>query len=298
MKFNKHSLVHQLVLMAIMAAINVIFTLISTHLLLVSFFLILFLPLTSVVVALNVDLKKYPIYIIATTLLSLILNFNSIESTLFFLFPLLISGLTFGILIRYRENEFLTIFLVTLTNFLLMIASIPLLNFLYEVDFKTVLMSALGFSNPSLISLLFPLLITLLSFAQTIITFLILNLDSGVLKIDYNRKYWPFTPFLALILLALTTAVMFFSQPLALVLLFFATFATLILLFELFAHHLKIAVITLIVVLTLTPIASALFHSFTPIPFYFGIIIPLFFIVIIAVLWLYINSKKKEKLHD
>ena len=159
-----------------MAAINVIFALISSYVFAFSLLIMLFLPLASIVVALNVDLKYYPVYFFGTLLLALVINMANIDNTLFFLLPILTSGLAFGLLIKHNVSDVLILFVVSLVNVLTTFITIPVINLIYDINFLEVFARFIGFNNTKIGMLILPSVLTLLAFMQTLIT-LILLLD-------------------------------------------------------------------------------------------------------------------------
>ena len=89
--------VENITYLGIMAAINVIFVLL-TNVLPVLFFLIVFvLPLTSAVVTLFCKKAYFPIYFIVTLALCFLVNLGfHIFDTFLYVFPSLITGFLFG----------------------------------------------------------------------------------------------------------------------------------------------------------------------------------------------------------
>ena len=147
MKLRNLSRTHQLVLGAIMAAINVLFALFSSYLFAFSLLVMLFLPLASVIVAINIDIKYYPVYLIGTLLLALVINLANIDNTLFFLLPILTSGLAFGFLIRFKASDLLILLVVSVINLITMLVTIPVINAIYSINFLEIFAQFLGFNN-------------------------------------------------------------------------------------------------------------------------------------------------------
>lgn len=294
MKLNNLSRTHQLVLGAIMAAINVIFALISSYIFAFSLLIMLFLPVASIVVALNVDLKFYPVYLLGTLLLAFIINFANFENTLFFLLPILTSGLAFGLLIKHNVYDFLILIIVALINVLTLFITIPLINLIYDINFMIVFASFLGFNDTDFGLLILPSVLTLLAFMQTLITLFIVTQDAKYFRFTINTKKWKYMGFANIFATMLVFGFMFINESIALALIVFAIFISVHSLIHLFIEHALSGLITLSVTLLFAFSGNALFNAYTSYPYYFGLLLGIIPIVISEVLWLYISSKRKR----
>lgn len=292
MKLSNFSPTHQLVLTALMAGINVIFALLSSFFFPASLFIMLFLPLASIIVALNVDLRFYPVYVIATLVLSLLVNFAHFDTTLFFLLPILLSGLTFGLLIKKNLPDIILLLVVSLVNLAVLFLTIPLINLIYEIDFMTTFSALIGFSNIDFGRFILPAILALLAFMQTLITLLIISQDAPLFRIKINTDYCVYTRYINLGLIVAIIPLMFFKAEVALVLLLYILFISIYLFIPQFSENLKFAVVLLAVVLLFAASGIALFNQYTTILSLLGIIIGVIPIVISDFLWLYISRRK------
>lgn len=294
MKLSNLTKTHQIVLTALMAALNVIFALIATYFIGLGLLIMLFLPLASVIVALNVNLKYYPVYFVATMSLALIVNFASIENTLFFLLPVLLSGLAFGSAIRFNLNDIYIIALVTLVNFATSLMTIPFINIIYDINFIEVFIRAIGFRDLVLGNHLFPTILMVFASIQTLITFFVIQNDGHYFDVQINTTFDRKSTIVSFLTLLIAVVLMFINEGLALSVLFFATLFSVYLLFNLVVKFKIVGIITAFSAVLLGLISVSLFETFTSLSFYFGFLVPLFLIVIVAFLWLYINITKKE----
>ena len=100
---KRETVVQNIAYMAIMAAINVIFVLLTAILPPLMFLIVFVLPLTSAVVTLFCKKRYFPIYAIATVALCLLTTMGIyIYDTFFYVIPSLITGFVFGLLIEKR----------------------------------------------------------------------------------------------------------------------------------------------------------------------------------------------------
>ena len=294
MKMNSLSRTHQLVLGALMGAINVIFALISSYLFAFSLIIMLFLPLASIIVAINIDLKFYPVYLLGTLTLALVLNLGNIDNTLFFLLPILTRGLAFGLLIRHKVPDILILLIVSGVNFLTLLITIPIINLIYDVNFLQVFASFIGFNNIEFGELVLPSILTLLAVMQTLITLVIVTQDAAYFRLEINTEEWPYISLVNLGFSAIVTVLMFFNHGISLALLFVVILLSLYQIVHLFQKHTIFAWSTLLATIVFIIIGLALFENYTSLPYYFGIIIAVIPVVISDILWLYISRKKSE----
>ena len=111
---KRETLTQNIAYMGLMAAINVIFVLLTYFVPFLIFVLVFVLPLTSVVVTIFCEKKYLPIYMLATIGLCLIATMNNFSDTLFYVIPALISGVVFGLLVERKVSPVWIIFVSSL----------------------------------------------------------------------------------------------------------------------------------------------------------------------------------------
>ena len=124
--------INQLCFATIMLSINIIFIVLNLFLPLFSLILLIGIPFSSVLVKLKCNYKYTLLYIICSLLISFFIDF---QSTLFYLFPSLISGLVFGILIKKNIHAYYLIICSSLINVLIQFFNIFIMNKFYQIDF-------------------------------------------------------------------------------------------------------------------------------------------------------------------
>ena len=297
MKLSNLTRTHQLVLGSIMAAINVLFAILSSYVFAFSLLIMLFLPLASVIVALNIDLKFYPVYFLGTMFLALILNFANIENTLFFLLPILASGLTFGLLIKHNIPDILILVIVSCVNLTTLLITIPIINLIYSINFLDTFASFIGFSSIDYGKLILPSILTLLAFGQTLITLLVISVDARYFRITINAKPWKYTSIVILLFIGLYIGFIFWNEGIALALLFVLFLLSIYALIGIYQKHKLSGYIASLISFAFLFIGIAITEQFIPVKAYFGLLFAVVPIVITDILWLYINSRKKEELN-
>lgn len=131
---KRETLLQNMALMGIMAAINIIVAVISAFVPVISLFLVLILPLSSTLVELYCKDRYYPIYAISTIGLSLVATMWNMETTIFYVVPSILTGYIFGLMSKKNVPSIYSIFTASVIQTGVTIAFIPLINFLFDVD--------------------------------------------------------------------------------------------------------------------------------------------------------------------
>ena len=137
MKFlsQRKSIGQVIALMAMMAAINIIVSVIAAFSIVASIFLIIILPLTSTIVVLTCPEKYFPIYAFATIGLSVVATIWNLDVTLFYVVPSIVSGFVFGFCIKKSIYFGWSIVVATILQTGISFSIVPLINVLFEIDF-------------------------------------------------------------------------------------------------------------------------------------------------------------------
>lgn len=193
-EFKKNeTIIQNLTFMALMAAINVVFVILSTLVPFLTVVLVFVLPLTSVTVTLYCKKRFFPIYAVATTVLCLVVVFWNFSDTLFYVIPSIISGFLFGILAEKKCPSIFLVLVPTLVQVVFTYISIPLIKLIFELDIITFFLNVFGLQNNPNIYLIIPSFILLLSLIQSTLSYMVLKEELPKLQIvliDNNRfKY-------------------------------------------------------------------------------------------------------------
>lgn len=187
--YQRDTLVKSIPLMALMAAINIIIAELAALTPLVSIFVILILPLTSTIVELCCKDRFFPIYALATFGLSLALTFWNIETTIFYVFPSIVTGYIFGLLAKHKIPTIWSIFTATLAQTAITYALIPFIDFLFQVDIILTFKTAFGLKDMLYVDVIIPTFIFGVSLIQVSLSQLIVTqeLNKFGMKDDLNR---------------------------------------------------------------------------------------------------------------
>lgn len=172
---KKETLVQNITYMAMMAAINVVFVLLTTFVPVLMFLIIFVLPLTSTIVTLYCKKRYFAIYALATIGLCMLVTFWNISDTLFYVIPSIISGFLFGIMIIYKIHSLWIIFSTAVVQLIFSYLMIPVTEWITEVNIVNVFASAFGVSNFVYLDYLVPSFIFFLSLTQSAFSYIVIK---------------------------------------------------------------------------------------------------------------------------
>lgn len=207
--------------MGMMAAINIIFSLVSAFVPYIAIFLVLVFPLTSTVVELYCKDRYYPIYAFATIGLALVVTLWNMESTIFYLVPSILTGYIFGLLSKKNIPSIWAIFISSVIQMGVSLAFIPLIYFLFQVDIVVTFETFFALQNSTNIGVIIPAFIFAVSTIQMALSYVIISGEIkkfGFAENDNEKYQWIYQLVLLVALLAML-GFAFFSLETAYVLL-------------------------------------------------------------------------------
>lgn len=176
MRFKKkETLVQNIAYMGIMAAINVVFVLLTTFVPILFVLIVFVLPLTSTVVALHCEKKYFPIYALATIALCLICTIWKIDDTIFYVIPSIITGFVFAILVEKGLSAPWIILSTVIIQVIFTYLSIPLITLITGRSIVETFAVAFGVKDFPYLDYLVPCFIFTMSFLQSVLSFIIIN---------------------------------------------------------------------------------------------------------------------------
>lgn len=172
---KRETLVQNITYMALMAAINVVFVLLTTFVPVLFFLIVFVLPLTSVIVTLLCKKRYFPIYAVATIGLCLLCTIWKIDDTIFYVIPSIISGFIFGIMVEKKIPSFWIIIATTILQIGFTYASIPLIKVMTGRDIILDFATVFDIANFQYLDYVTPCFIFFISLAQEILAFTIIK---------------------------------------------------------------------------------------------------------------------------
>lgn len=177
--------------MGAMAAINVIFSLLTNFVPFLAVLLIIFLPLTSAVVEVCCKDRYFPIYALATIGLSIVVSLSSFDFTLFYVVPSIVTGYVFGLISKKNLPNYLAIFIAAFIQTELSFAFIPLIRLITERDLIQDLIRIFNITNRTYFDNLIILVFFIVALIQTFLSFIIVHneLEKMGQKNDSTKSY-------------------------------------------------------------------------------------------------------------
>lgn len=185
--------IENVTLMGLGAAINVALALLSTFIPFSSFFVILFLPLVSALVAFYCKDKYLLLYIIASAGVSLLSTCYDLSITLFDVIPALIIGTLFGFLMKKGFPNGYLILLASLVKVGLNYLMLLLLKLIYGVDIIDSLIQLINLQSVENIYQIVPTFIFGYSLIQELVCYIVIYLSTTSL-IDEKVKFKDIYP--------------------------------------------------------------------------------------------------------
>lgn len=292
MELKSRTLTHQLAYIAIMSAITIIFSVLTNFFPLVSLLLLLFLPFVSALVAVTCDLKLFPIYLVSVVLLSVVFDITNFLSIVFYLIPGLISGLVIGIGYRQKLNGIYMLIGIALVNFVANYATIPVLDYVYQIDTIEYSMGFIGFANHPLIKEIFIGVLFVTSIIQATVTFLIVDGEIKIFKQEANTNFSMLDTYICIIFAAMTILTTFFHIGLGIVFFSVSVILSIYLLIHLFQQNNKVGLWVLFISIGTIPVGLVLneLYRTSYLPLY--LILPVLIVVIGVFLWEYILKQR------
>lgn len=208
---KKDTLIRSIPLMALMAAINVIFSLFTTFVPLAALILVIFIPLTSALVEIYCKDRYFPIYALATLGLSICVSLSAIDFTIFYLVPSIITGYIFGLVSKKGLSCLWGIFIAAVIQTGISFAFVPLIDLITGVSFLEKIQTILQIEDATYFANLIVLLFFLISLIQTVLSYVAVSNELkkfGVAKVD--SRDWRLAVDLAVIISSGLAVGMFF----------------------------------------------------------------------------------------
>lgn len=178
--FNKKdTLTKTITFMAIMAAINIVLSLIGAFVPFSYIFLIIVMPLTSALVEILCKDRYFPIYAFGTVGLSIAATFWNLDFTIFYLVPSILTGYIFGLMSKKKFQPLWSILIASLVQTGVTFALIPLIKLVSEHDLIDDLITIFNLTGWTSFSDYLLLIIFGVSLVQIILSYIVV---SGELK--------------------------------------------------------------------------------------------------------------------
>jgi len=223
---EKTTLIENIAFMGIVAAINIILSVLGTFFPVAGIFIIIFLPFLSAAVALLCKWKYYIIYFFATIGVALGATFWNMQFTIFYLVPSLITGFIFGFSFKKHLSGTYAILFASIAQLAISYALIPIINLIYNADIIKQFLQLMKLDNKQYAYVMIPSFIFIISLIQMVFSFIVLNNELSKFKKDNwsndNKYLYIGGGILSIILIPFV----FFALHVAYLFMFIAIFIT------------------------------------------------------------------------
>ena len=294
---KKETLTQNITYMALMAAINVIFVLLTAFLPYLFFLIVFVLPLTSAIVVVHCKKIYFPIYAFATIGLCMVCTLWKIEDTIFYVIPSILSGFLFGLMSEKKVPSIWIIMATTVLQIGLTYASMPLIKLITGKDIVEVFATVFLINDFKYLAYVVPSFIFFMSLTQEIITYVVIKEELAKFGVKYDEpKALDLILFISLATsLVLTLIFAFVYGPISYLFAMFSLFFGIYSIVYLISLNKKTIYIYLIATLFVTVFLFTLLYKLPPQPL--GLLFANIYLVFVAILLLlnkYLLSRNKN----
>ena len=210
---KRETLTQNITYMGIMAAINVIFVVLTYFVPFLLFVLVFILPLSSAIVTLFCKKKYFPIYAIATIGICMLATMNNFSDTLFYVIPSILSGFAFGFLVEKKASSLWIILVSTIITIGLGYTFIPLIKFLYGTDIVDVFAKMFNLKDYPYLNYVIPCFICFISLAQSTISYIVIKTQLPKLGYEINDNISLYSTYLGSLFFLVLEILFIFVYP-------------------------------------------------------------------------------------
>lgn len=270
---EKETLLQNMAFMGIMAALNILLSVLGTFVPLAGIFVMIFLPFFSAIVAMLCKWKYYPIYAFATLLVALCTTFwYTAEFTIFYLAPSLVTGFLFGLCFKLKLNATYSLLFTSLAQLSLTYLSLPIIKAIYGTDLIVTFLTFFQLSNNPNALIIVPSFIYLLSLVQMLLSYIVLYNEIKKFTDEKTSKNGLIIKITGLVLAVLVIAFMFSYLNISYLFMFVSLFLTVSVFIDIIFSKNKTAIIISSICLSLGFIFVFIFYSFVKMPYTFLLI--------------------------
>ena len=168
-----------------MAAVNIIFILLSHFIPFLLFVLVLVLPLCSAIISYYCKKVYFPIYLIVVSSICLLIDPGD---AIFYVIPSLITGFLFGLGIEKKIPPLFVIAIITAIQFGMSMAFIPLIKLITNRDIVFDMASIFRLQDYEYLEYVKFAFIFFVSFAQIMLTYIVLHSELQKFGMSFNES--------------------------------------------------------------------------------------------------------------
>lgn len=180
---KQETLIQNIAYMGMMAAVNIIFVVMTYFVPFLLFVLVFVLPLCSAIISFYCKKIYFPIYFVVVTAVCLLIDFSD---ALFYVIPSLLTGFVFGLFIEKRVPSVFILSAITVLQFGLSLASIPLIELITQRNIVNDMAELFKLSDYEYLGYIKYTFIFFIAFVQTILTYLVMRSELVKFGMEFN----------------------------------------------------------------------------------------------------------------
>ena len=180
---KQESIVQNMVYMGLLAAVNVVFVILTYFVPFLLFVLVFVLPLCSVIITYYCKKYYFPIYFVVVVSICLLID---LPDTIFYVIPSLITGFIFGLFVDKRIQPIFSILLATIVQFGISLAFIPLIKVLTNRDIVYDMATIFHLADYIYLDYVVISFVFFVAFAQIMISYLVMHSELVKFGISFS----------------------------------------------------------------------------------------------------------------
>ena len=181
---KQETIVQNMVYMGLLAAVNVVFVLLTYFVPFLLFVLVFVLPLCSVIITYYCKKYYFPIYFIVVTAICLLID---LPDTIFYVIPSLITGFIFGLFIDIKIQPIFSIIIATVVQFGISLAFIPLIKVLTDRDIIYDMAKIFHLVDYEYLNYVVVSFVFFVAFAQVMISYMVMHSELSKFGVSFSK---------------------------------------------------------------------------------------------------------------
>ena len=181
---KQETLIQNIAYMGMMAAVNIIFVVMTYFVPFLLFVLVFVLPLCSAIISFYCKKIYFPIYFVVVTAVCLLIDFSD---ALFYVIPSLLTGFVFGLFIEKRVPSIFILTAITIMQFALSLISIPLIELITHRNIVDDMATIFKLTDYQYLNYIKYAFIFFIAFVQTILTYLVMRSELVKFGMEFNE---------------------------------------------------------------------------------------------------------------
>ena len=181
---KQESIVQNMVYMGLLAAVNVVFVLLTYFVPFLLFVLVFVLPLCSVIITYYCKKYYFPIYFVVVVSICLLID---LPDTIFYVIPSLITGFIFGLFVDKKIQPIFSVILATVVQFGISLAFIPLIKLLTDRDIVNDMATIFHLQDYIYLNYVVVSFVFFVAFSQIMISYMVMHSELTKFGISFSN---------------------------------------------------------------------------------------------------------------